>query len=113
MKDVQTPGMLYFDNPVDKIERVGAIAKKCLNTNEIFTVGDLHGLNSNQELIVEIVKRTKGLTVQAITRVLENSKDLLGEDAPPSVFDCNDENPMLQNLGRKKTNGVSRSGLKR
>ena len=85
-----------------KIERVGAIAKKRLNKNEIFTLGDLHRLNSNQELIVEIVKRTKGLTVQAITRFLENSKDLSGEDAPPTVFYCDDENPYAAKFGSEE-----------
>ena len=102
MKDVRTPGMLYFDDPVDKIEGVGAIAKKGLNENDIFTVGDLHGLNANQELIVKIVKRMKGLMVQAITRFLENSKDLLGEDAPPTVFYCDDENPYAAKFGSEK-----------
>ena len=102
MKNERTPGMLYFDDPVDKIEGVGVIAKKRLNENQIFTVGDLHGLNSDQELIVEIVKRTKGLTVQAIARFLENSKDLSSEDAPPTVFYCDDENPYAAKFGTEE-----------
>ena len=49
--------MLYFNDTVEKIKGVGKIAKQRLNKNEIMTVGDLHGLHSNQRLIVEIARR--------------------------------------------------------
>jgi hypothetical protein len=57
MKDEHIPGTLYFNDTVDKIEGVGKIAKQRLNKNGIMTVGDLHGLHSNQRLIVEIARR--------------------------------------------------------
>jgi hypothetical protein len=72
---------------------VGKIAKQRLIDNGIMTVGDLHGLHSGQRLIVEIARRTKGLPVTSITLFLENIKDLSHEDASPTVYYCNEENP--------------------
>jgi hypothetical protein len=90
---------------------VGKIARQQLNKNGIMTVSDLHGLNSDQRLIVKIARRMKGLPVTSVTRFLENIKDLSHEDAPPIVYYCNEENPYAANLGWKGTNGVSRLGL--
>ncbi len=86
MKDERIPGMLYFNDTVNRIVGVGKIAKQWLNKNGIMTVGDLHELHSDQRLIVKIARRTKGLLVTSITQLLENIKDLSHEDAPPIVY---------------------------
>ncbi len=49
-KDKRIPGMLYFNDTVDKIVGVGKIAKQWLNKNGIMTVSDLHGLHSDLRL---------------------------------------------------------------
>jgi hypothetical protein len=89
-----------LNDSVDKIEGVGKIlAKQRLNSNGIYTVGDLHGLHSKERLIVEIAKRIKWLPAASIKRFLNNCKHLSHEDAPPIVYYCNDENPYAAKFG--------------
>ncbi len=100
-----------MNDSVDKIEGVGKIAKQRLNSNVIYTVGDLHGLQSEERLTVEIAKRTKGLPVASIKRFLDNCKHLSHEDAPPIVYYCDDKNPYAAKFGSKKMNGMSQHGF--
>jgi hypothetical protein len=93
--------MLYFNDTVEKIKGVGKIAKQRLSKNGIMTVGDLHGLHSDQRLIVEIARRMKGLPVAFIMQFLKNIKDLSHEDALPIVY-CNEENPYTAKFGSEK-----------
>ncbi len=111
IKDKRIPGMLYFNDIVDKIVGVSKIAKQRLNKNGIMTVSDLHGLHSDQRLIVEIARRTKGLPVTSITWFLENIKDLSHEDTPPIFYYSMRRIHMLQSLVHKRMNWVSRLGL--
>ena len=102
VEDERIAGMLYLNDSVDKIEGVGKIAKQRLNSNGIYTVGDLHGLHSEERLIVEIAKRTKGLPVASIKWFLDNCKHLSHVDAPTIVYYCDDENLYAAKFGSKK-----------
>lgn len=109
VKDERIAGILYLNDSVDKIEGVGKIAKQRLNSNGIYTVGDLHGLHSKERLIVEIAKRTKGLPVASIKRFLDNCKHLSHVDAPTIVYYRDDENPYAAKFGSKK--GMGRASM--
>ncbi len=91
-----------MNDSVNKIEGAGKIAKQQLNSNGIYTVGDLHGLHSKERLIIEIAKRTKGLLVASIKQFLDNCKHLSHEDAPPLVYYCDDKNPDAAKFGSEE-----------
>ena len=108
VEDERIAGMLYLNDSVDKIEGVGKIAKQRLNSNGIYTVGDLHGLHSAERLIVEIAKGCQ--LHQSSSFLITANISHMRMPHPLSTIAML-KIRTLRSLGRKKMNGTSQHGF--